>query len=80
MTTTDILSAIPSTESASFNEFLGALEDVPTDSIEWRALFDVLDHLESVGLVEIDRGYNNRINELQLTEAGAAHVRELVNK
>lgn len=76
MNTIDVLLAIPATEPASFNEFLHGLPEVPTESSEWAELFQQLDHLESTELVEIDRGFNNKINSLQLTEHGAQHVKE----
>lgn len=77
MHTDDVLEAIPSTESASFNEFCGALSDCPErgDREGWADLFQELDALEALGLVFVDR-LKGRIDTLQLTEAGAAAVRE----
>lgn len=79
MNTADVLRAIPSQEESSFNEFVRDLRaegafDPDTDS--WADLFEALDFLEQAGLVEIDRGFNNRINTLLLTPDGAAQVKE----
>lgn len=74
MTFPELLQAIPSTEPASFNELMRAIGG-HFDG-EWAELFQQLDHAESLGLVEIDRGYNNRISAVQLTAAGADQVRE----
>lgn len=76
----DVLLAISSTEESTFNEFVSGLPEVPSDSTEWSELFQQLDHLESAGLVEIDRGYNNRINSLQLTADGVQQVKETLRK
>lgn len=73
-----LLGAIPSQESASFNEFLSALGDEAPergDSAGFRDLFVDLERLEAQGLVEIDR-VQNRISELILTESGTAQTRE----
>lgn len=78
MTITDILLAISSTEESTFNEFVSGLPDKPEESSEWAELFQQLDYLESLELVVIDRGYNSRINSLQLTEHGVQHVKEAI--
>lgn len=77
MTSAQVLSAIPSTEPATFNEFLRALGgDFDGD---WRELFQTVEFLENAGLVEVER-LNGRIDTLILTEAGVAQVREGVRK
>lgn len=77
-TNDEILAAIPSTEPATFSEFLNGLPDVPEkgDKPAWAELFGSLDFLESEGLVEIERA-NKRgsIESLMLTGEGAAMVR-----
>jgi hypothetical protein len=73
-----ILAAIPATEPASFGEFLRALGDEAPergDKAGFRDLFIDLERLEMQGLIEIDRTEDG-INELILTESGAAQVRE----
>jgi predicted transcriptional regulator len=71
-----MLSAIPSTEPASFNEFLRGYDDRPErgDKSGWAELFTDLETLESQGLVEIER-VNGRIDTLMLTVEGADVVR-----
>lgn len=75
-----ILSAIPYTEPATFNELLAALSDRPDDSEGWHELFETLEMLEGLGLIEVERAFNNRIDSVQLTEEGVAHVRDKENK
>lgn len=74
----EILAAIPSTEPATFNEFLSALPDVPEkgDRSEWAELFRELTELEGLGLVEIERANRGgAIESLVLTGEGADRVR-----
>lgn len=75
-TNDEILAAIPSTEAASFSEFLSALPDVPDkgDRAEWSALFSQLRTLENAGMVEVERT-DGAIESLMLTEDGAERVR-----
>lgn len=74
--TAKILTAIPSTENASFNEFCQGLgDDKPEDRVDWRILFQTLESLEASGLVEIDR-HGDKIDSLILTELGAERARE----
>ena len=72
----DILQVVPSTEPATFSEFLRGLKDAPErgDKAEWSILFRQLERLEADGLVEIERS-GNKIDTLILTEAGAARAR-----
>lgn len=77
-TNDEILAAIPSTEPATFTEFLGGLPDVPAkgDRAEWSALFSQLRTLENAGLVEVERASTGgSIEGLRLTEDGVARVR-----
>jgi predicted transcriptional regulator len=71
-----ILRAIPSTEPATFNEFLRGYDDAPErgDKSGWSELFQDLETLESQGLVEIERN-NGRIDTLMLTAEGVDTVR-----
>lgn len=80
MNTADVLSAIPYTEPATFTELISALPDRPDDSEDWKELFEILDMLSGLGLIEVERGFNNRIDNVQLTEEGVAHVRDMRNK
>lgn len=78
MTDNEILSAIPSTEPATFGEFLAGLPDVPVkgDREGWRELFYQLKRLENDGLVEIERANKDgSIESLMLTGEGAEVVR-----
>lgn len=75
-TNNEILAAIPSTEPATFGEFLSTLPDCPEkgDRAGWRDLFSQLRTLENAGLVEVERT-GGSIESLLLTEDGAARVR-----
>jgi hypothetical protein len=75
-TNDEILAAIPSTEPATFGEFLGGLPDVPEkgDRAAWRDLFSQLRTLENAGLVEVERT-DGAIESLVLTGDGAERVR-----
>ena len=78
-TNDEILAAIPSTEPATFSEFLNALSDVPEkgDRSAWAELFRELTELEGLGLVEIERAnHGGAIESLMLTGEGAAAVRK----
>ena len=72
----NILAAIGSTESSSFNEFCRALKDCPRkgDTAGWREVFARLESLERQGLVEIERNQRS-IESLILTDAGADRIR-----
>lgn len=77
-TNDEILAAIPSTEAASFNEFLNALPDVPEkgDREAWRELFEQLTDLEMRGWVEVERANRGgSIESLLLTAEGVEEVR-----
>ena len=72
-----ILKAIGHTEASSFREFCNELGDACPergDTSEWGALFRMLRSAESDGLITVNR-FGSNIDNLQLTEAGAAHVR-----
>lgn len=71
-----MLAAIPSTEPASFNEFLRGYDDRPErgDKGAWAEMFQDLETLEAQGLIEIER-VNGKIDTLILTDEGAALVR-----
>lgn len=72
-----LLGAISSEEPSTFKEFLNGLNgDVPDDRSEWKDLFTELRELEAADLVEISRA-NDRIDTLQLTEAGVARIKTL---
>lgn len=80
-TNNEILAAIPSTEPATFGEFLSALPDVPAkgDRTAWRDLFSQLRTLENAGLVEIERANTGgSIESLMLTGDGAERVRRCI--
>lgn len=71
-----MLAAIPSTEPATFNEFLSGYDDRPErgDKPAWAEMFQDLETLESQGLVEIERA-NGRIDTLMLTAEGVDLVK-----
>lgn len=74
--TDEILRACPSTEPASFYEFLRGLRDIPAkgDKEAWAELFDEVRAVEHMGLIEVE--YNGRLIEsLMLTEAGVARLK-----
>lgn len=74
----EILRACPSTEPASFYEFLRGLRDIPAkgDKEAWAELFDEVRAVENMGLIEVE--YNGRLIEsIMLTEAGVAKVKKL---
>ena len=72
-----MLAAIPSTEPATFNEFLRGYDNRPErgDSPAWSEMFQDLETLESQGLIEIERALNGKIDTLILTSDGANVVR-----
>jgi hypothetical protein len=77
-TDNEILSAIPSTEPATFSEFLNALPDVPAkgDREEWAELFGQLNMLEGLGLIEVERANRGgAIESLMLSAEGVGAVR-----
>jgi exopolysaccharide biosynthesis predicted pyruvyltransferase EpsI len=67
-----VLKAIPSTEPATFREFLQALGG--NFDGEWRQLFEDIEQLEYMGLVEVER-LHGRIESMILTPEGAEEVR-----
>lgn len=72
-----ILKAIPSTEPATWYEFVNALgSDAPNrgDKKGWWDVFQVLDGLERDGLIEVERD-DGQIESVILTESGAHQVR-----
>jgi hypothetical protein len=77
-TDNEILAAIPSTEPATFGEFLDGLPDVPEkgDRGAWSVLFAQLRRLEIDGLVEVERASSGgSIESLMLTGEGVERVR-----
>lgn len=78
MNTIEVLRAISSTEPSTFSEFCRGLSDCPErgDREAWAEVFDTLEAVETLGLIEIERDRSNRIETLILTEAGAARVKE----
>lgn len=75
--TDEILRACPSTEPASFYEFLRGLQDIPAkgDKEAWAELFDEVRAVENMGLIEVE--YNGRLIEsLMLTQAGIAQLKK----
>ena len=72
----NVLAAIGSTESSSFNEFCRSLKDCPRkgDTAGWREVFATLEYLEHQGLVAIERD-GRSIESLILTDAGADRIR-----
>jgi hypothetical protein len=78
VTNNEILAAIPSTEPATFSEFLNALPDVPEkgDREAWAELFEQLRFLEQCGLVEVERATGS-LESLLLTGEGAEKVRSM---
>lgn len=75
-----ILTAIPSTEGASFGEFCRDLgDDKPDDKVEWHILFQTLESFEASGLIEISR-ISDRIDSLILTDLGAERAREALRE
>lgn len=78
MNDNEILAAIPSTEPATFREFLAGLPDVPVkgDREGWRELFYQVKKLENAGLVEVERAdRDGSIESLMLTGEGTERVR-----
>ena len=71
-----ILQSIGATAPSTFAEFCRAYPDTPEKGSvdEWRAVFEAFERLERSGLIVIER-INNRIESLQLTDAGADRVR-----
>jgi len=74
----EILRACPSTEPATFNEFLRGLKDVPAkgDREAWAELFDRVRQAENMGLIEVDRGSNDRMESFVLTDEGVAALKK----
>lgn len=74
----ELLSSIGSTEASTFAEFLRELPDAPErgDRDGWRELFGRIEWAEHMDWVGVERN-SGRIEQLQLTEAGAARLKEL---
>lgn len=74
----EILKACPSTEPATFYEFLSELDDVPEkgDKPEWAALFRAIEKAERAGLIQVQRD-DGKIDLLMLTPEGAERVKGL---
>lgn len=78
MTLDQLLAAIPSTEPASFSEFISALGgDKPErgDTQAWRTLFLLVQDGEDEGLITVIRDDNDKISAVQLTRRGVQRVR-----
>lgn len=73
----EILRACPSTEPATFSEFLRGLFDPPTrgEREGWATLFRQIDYLERQGLIEVERDSGNRIESLILTQDGIGIIK-----
>lgn len=76
-----LLEAI-SNSGSTFSEFCRDYSDTPErgDREAWAVLFDKLEMCEKLGLVQVERSDNRRIESLTLTEQGAARLRELQAK
>lgn len=74
----EILQACPSTEPATFSEFLRGLSDVPSkgDREAWADLFDRVRQAENMGLIEVERDANNRMESVILTGEGVAALKK----
>lgn len=73
----DILRACPSTEPATFNEFLRGLANPPMkgEREEWASLFRQIEYAESEGLIEVERT-NGKIDSLILTQDGIGRLKK----
>ena len=73
-----ILRACPSTEPATFSEFLRGLPDVPSkgDREAWADLFDRVRQAENMGLIEVERDSNDRMESVILTGEGLAALKK----
>jgi hypothetical protein len=77
--TTRILINTGSTEPSSFRELLrGMGDDAPEagDRKAWAEFFGTIRSLESLGLIEVERESDGRIENMQLTSLGAERARE----
>lgn len=74
----EVLRAISSTEPSTFSEFCRGLHNCPErgDREAWAEVFDTLEAVETLGLVEIERDKHYKIETLILTEGGVARVKE----
>jgi hypothetical protein len=74
----EILQACPSTEPATFSEFLRGLKDVPSkgDREAWADLFDRVRQVENMGLIEVERGDSSRMESFMLTGEGIAVLKK----
>lgn len=80
MTLDDVMAAIPSTESADFNEFCRGLKGCPAagERDAWREVFGLLNEGKARGWIGIayeNGGTAGNIEALILTPEGAARVR-----
>lgn len=79
-----IMSAIGSTEPSTFGELCGGLKRAgmyPDSKAEWKLVFETIEQLEAAGLLEAERyGPEDRLQQVQLTEAGAAIVRSALDR
>lgn len=78
-TRNEILAAIPSTEPATFGEFLNGLPDTPEkgDREEWAELFGWLRTFERMGWIEVERASKDgSIESLMVTALGVEEVRK----
>ena len=74
------LELIGSTEETSFNELISMLgDDKPQERSEWRTLFLRIERYEADGYLEVSRA-QGRIDGMQLTESGAALIRDRLDK
>lgn len=73
----EILRACPSTEPATFGEFLRGLPDPPErgEREEWAALFRQIEYAEELGLIEVERTHG-KIDSLMLTQDGIGRLKE----
>lgn len=78
-----VLSAVASTEPSTIWEFFDGLgEHCPAkcDRQAWREVYELVEQLGKEGLMKIYRDAGKKIVKLQLTEAGAETVRELLDR
>jgi hypothetical protein len=75
----ELLACIGFNEATNFSEWCRAMRQqgiYPDDKGEWRACFSLVRYCESQKLLEVERDPTDNIESLQLTEEGAALVRE----
>lgn len=73
----EILRACPSTEPATFSEFLRGLPSPPMkgEREEWASLFRQIEYAESLDLIEVERT-NGKIESLMLTQDGIGRLKK----